>query len=160
MAQMSSTRTSDVSSETSHFKIIVVGAGPHALAAVTRLLEPLPDSLHNEDEHQRLVMHRHARQSGRPATGATSSTTTTPSSTLLNASDIAVIDPSGTWLQRWDAQFRAFDIPQLRSPSFFHPDPADGDALRTFAVRNGRGEELHETAADLFDKRHAVKARK
>jgi cation diffusion facilitator CzcD-associated flavoprotein CzcO len=43
-----------------------------------------------------------------------------------------VIDPSGTWMQRWHQQFAAQDISYLRSPIVHHPDP-NSQALRTFA---------------------------
>ncbi|NCJ07813.1 SidA/IucD/PvdA family monooxygenase [Synechococcales cyanobacterium C] len=43
-----------------------------------------------------------------------------------------VLDPSGTWMQRWQQQFMAQDIPYLRSPAAHHPDP-NPVALRTFA---------------------------
>jgi cation diffusion facilitator CzcD-associated flavoprotein CzcO len=43
-----------------------------------------------------------------------------------------VFDPSGTWMNQWNHQFAAFEIPHLRSPAVHHPDP-DPHALRTFA---------------------------
>ncbi len=43
-----------------------------------------------------------------------------------------VFDPSGDWLQRWQHQFVAAEIPHLRSPAVHHPDP-NPHALRTFA---------------------------
>lgn len=44
----------------------------------------------------------------------------------------AVFDPSGMWLQQWQQQFAAFEIPHLRSPAVHHPDP-NPYALRRFA---------------------------
>ena len=43
-----------------------------------------------------------------------------------------VLDPAGDWLQQWQHQFAAYEIPHLRSPAVHHPDP-DPHALRTFA---------------------------
>ena len=43
-----------------------------------------------------------------------------------------VFDPSGTWMNRWNHQFAALEIPHLRSPAVHQPDP-DSHALRTFA---------------------------
>lgn len=43
-----------------------------------------------------------------------------------------VLDPAGDWLQQWQHQFAAYNIPHLRSPAVHHPDP-DPHALRTFA---------------------------
>ncbi len=45
---------------------------------------------------------------------------------------LMVFDPSGDWLQRWQYQFAAAEIPHLRSPAVHHPDP-NPHALRTFA---------------------------
>jgi cation diffusion facilitator CzcD-associated flavoprotein CzcO len=43
-----------------------------------------------------------------------------------------VLDPSGTWMQQWQQQFAALEIPHLRSPIVHHPAPNPG-ALRSFA---------------------------
>ncbi|NMF66939.1 FAD/NAD(P)-binding protein [Brasilonema octagenarum] len=43
-----------------------------------------------------------------------------------------VLDPSGSWIRRWQHQFAAFEIPHLRSPAVHHPDP-NPFALRKFA---------------------------
>lgn len=43
-----------------------------------------------------------------------------------------VFDPSGNWIQQWNHQFAAYEIPHLRSPAAHHPDP-DSFALRRFA---------------------------
>ncbi|MCM1983214.1 FAD/NAD(P)-binding protein [Lyngbya confervoides] len=51
-----------------------------------------------------------------------------------------VFDPSGTWMQTWQHQFEALEIPHLRSPAVHHPDPHAG-ALRNFAEH--RAAELH-----------------
>ncbi|MEM9265897.1 MAG: FAD/NAD(P)-binding protein [Cyanobacteria bacterium P01_F01_bin.13] len=50
-----------------------------------------------------------------------------------------VIDPSGQWLQQWQHQFAAYEIPHLRSPAVHHPDP-NPHALRSFA--ESRADEL------------------
>jgi len=50
-----------------------------------------------------------------------------------------VLDPAGDWLQQWQHQFAAYEIPHLRSPAVHHPDP-DPHSLRSFA--ESRSEEL------------------
>lgn len=50
-----------------------------------------------------------------------------------------VLDPAGDWLQQWQHQFAAYEIPHLRSPAVHHPDP-NPHALRRFA--ESRSEEL------------------
>jgi hypothetical protein len=97
---------------TNSIPLLVIGAGPHALALVTRLLEPYPEATVNEEQHERLTRWRnklHHEKSG--------------GNGILRREDIMVVDPSGTWMQRWKQQFAAFRIERLRSPSFFHPDP-------------------------------------
>ncbi|MBH8551825.1 SidA/IucD/PvdA family monooxygenase [Nostocaceae cyanobacterium CENA357] len=43
-----------------------------------------------------------------------------------------VFDPSGRWMSQWEHQFKALEIPSLRSPAVHHPDP-NPFALRKFA---------------------------
>ncbi|PWN44282.1 hypothetical protein IE81DRAFT_365031 [Ceraceosorus guamensis] len=50
---------------------------------------------------------------------------------------ILVIDRLGGWMKQWDNAFRALQLEHLRSPLFFHPAPADLDALLAFAERHG-----------------------
>ncbi|MEI8094958.1 MAG: FAD/NAD(P)-binding protein [Spirochaetales bacterium] len=54
--------------------------------------------------------------------------------------EVRVLDPSGAWLKRWNAQMRAQEIVHLRSSSVHHPDP-DPLALRRFA--KGRYDEFY-----------------
>ncbi|KAL9935249.1 hypothetical protein V8E36_005597 [Tilletia maclaganii] len=51
---------------------------------------------------------------------------------------ILIIDRIGGWLGLWNRLFAAYEIPHLRSPMFFHPSPADLDALVAFAERTRR----------------------
>jgi len=46
--------------------------------------------------------------------------------------DLAVVDPSGAWLTRWNHRLEALRLPQPRSPCVHHPDP-DPYGLLTFA---------------------------
>lgn len=48
------------------------------------------------------------------------------------APKLLVFDPSGDWLQQWQQQFAALEIPHLRSPAVHHPHP-NPFALRKFA---------------------------
>ncbi|MEN9201937.1 MAG: FAD/NAD(P)-binding protein [Thermostichus sp. DG_1_6_bins_120] len=45
---------------------------------------------------------------------------------------IRLLDPSGSWMTHWQRQFRAQEIPYLRSPAVHHPDP-DPYGLRRLA---------------------------
>lgn len=48
-----------------------------------------------------------------------------------------VFDPSGKWMNHWQHQFAALEIPHLRSPAVHHPDP-NPFALRKFAESRSR----------------------
>lgn len=54
---------------------------------------------------------------------------------------LRVVDPSGTWLSRWEQQMQRCEIPWLRSPSPHHPHP-NPHALRRFAQERRRSREL------------------
>ncbi|MGG6266555.1 FAD/NAD(P)-binding protein [Leptolyngbya sp. AN03gr2] len=45
---------------------------------------------------------------------------------------VIAVDPSGKWIQQWQHQFAAQEIPHLRSPVVHHPEP-NSFALRRFA---------------------------
>jgi len=47
---------------------------------------------------------------------------------------LLVFDPSQAWMNQWQQQFAAQQIPYLRSPAVHHPDP-NPHQLRTFAER-------------------------
>jgi hypothetical protein len=120
-----------------HYDLVVIGAGPHALALVTRLLERWPSSVISETEHSRL----HHIHSGKSHRGTDSVTPL-----VLNGLNkrILVIDKYGEWMAKWDKSFRAYDIEYLRSPLFFHIDPAHPEALRAYAQKYNRSSELHD----------------
>lgn len=60
-------------------------------------------------------------------------------------SDMVVLDASGnTWMSAWDRYFKTFGISHLRSPMFFHIDPAERDGLLSYAHMGGRSKELTE----------------
>ncbi|GAA5888844.1 hypothetical protein JCM6882_002874 [Rhodosporidiobolus microsporus] len=150
--------------------LIVVGAGPHALALAARLSEPRPAALYTDLEHARLSwLQREQRQSAavggdrrkhkdrraavkghwtaRRLVEPESTTLAPPSPSLdpsvTSRSPISVLDStSDRWMGRWDGYFEGLRIPHLRSPMLFHPSPADADALVAYARRMDRESEL------------------
>ncbi|KAI8808313.1 hypothetical protein BJ742DRAFT_893839 [Cladochytrium replicatum] len=146
--------------ECTTYDLIVIGAGPHALALVTRLLERYPSSLISDDEHVRLhQLHtgKHHRdravlRKGMPVSGPTKTTHRSykhePVS-ALNLSDgtsldkrVLVIDKFGQWMGRWDSSFSAYNIEHLRSPLFFHIDPSHADGLQLQALQEREEREV------------------
>ncbi|GAA5837254.1 hypothetical protein JCM9279_005631 [Rhodotorula babjevae] len=157
--------------ESSFSPLIVIGAGPHALALAARLSEPRPAALYSDLEHARLAWlqredrgqrrdqatrrksvkgHWPARKLVEPATATLAGAgpaldPSRPSSPAASPppSPIQVLDSSSsTWLGRWDSFFSGLSIEHLRSPMLFHPAPADANALVAYAQREGREDEL------------------
>ncbi|GAO50542.1 hypothetical protein SAICODRAFT_6041 [Saitoella complicata NRRL Y-17804] len=127
---MSTSHTTCEAVESENFyDLIIVGAGPHALAVAARLYEETPSSLYTDVEHQRL--HWLRRYSSVPCRACA-------------PPRVLVLDRLGGWMTQWDRQFKAYDIKHLRSPMFFHPDPRDLDSLVAYAETEGRQAELVE----------------
>jgi cation diffusion facilitator CzcD-associated flavoprotein CzcO len=121
-----------------HYDVVVIGAGPHALALVTRLLERWPSSIISDTEHSR-VHHLHSGKCHKNKRDETAPLTING----LNKR-ILVIDKYGEWMAKWDKSFRAYDIEHLRSPLFFHMDPSHPEALRAYAQKHNRSDELND----------------
>ncbi|EJD49724.1 hypothetical protein AURDEDRAFT_47977, partial [Auricularia subglabra TFB-10046 SS5] len=128
--------------------LIIVGGGPAALALVTRLIEDAPASLYTDQEHAMLVWLQN-RPGSSPALRIKGKNKTMGHKAALaaNARDfrILVVDRIGQgWLGAWDRNFKELHITHLRSPMFFHPCPADLDALLGYASAHGKPEDLSE----------------
>lgn len=143
---------SDVIIEADRFKdVIVIGGGPCALAVCARLCEKCPGSIFTEDEHQR---YHWLKQRGHKVNlvnrNVSSHNKFKPNKHKylqpnFTPDDILVLDEtSDKFLGQWDNQFEACKIPYLRSPMFFHVDPANVDGLVSFAHMTKREKELKE----------------
>ena len=108
--------------------LLIVGAGPHALALLARVLEEEPGDLFATG-HQ-TGFDQASRQHNLKRFGSRESTHQRLQRML---SRIAVIDLSGSWLANWNGSFEQFAIEHLRSPATIHPDPVDDMSLREFA---------------------------
>jgi hypothetical protein len=138
--------------------VIIIGAGPCGLAIAARLRETTPSALFTDAEHQRYhwiqrhkhrtrmvptkgratnqVLDDHGERDNRPQTGGACEGT---------QCSIVVLDSfSDSWMAKWNALFRALEIKNLRSPLFFHPDPADRNGLKGWAYSQGREREMVE----------------
>jgi hypothetical protein len=126
-------------------ELVIVGAGPHALALLCRIFEKSPFPILNDQEHQR-IFHQHQ-----------DFIRTHPllyhCGNHLNSTDtktkITVIDDFGGWMNKWNQCFETFQISHLRSPMFFHPDSFDPESLRAYA-------ELEKRTDELLDITHVI----
>lgn len=127
------------------FEVIVVGGGPCGLAVASRLCEATAGSIYTEDEHQRFHwLKQRGNKSGKVLRGARKETRF-QLPTKLTASEIMVLDGvSDSFMGQWDNQFESCQIPILRSPMFFHPDPVNIDGMITYAYQHKREKDLLE----------------
>lgn len=168
--------------------LVIIGAGPHALALAARLNEPRPAALYTDLEHARLSWlqrdaagrqgdssrgrrraavkgHWPARKLVAPRHATLADTGGVGSTTSISVPSpaVRVVDSSGAaWLSRWDSFFNGLRISHLRSPMTFHPSPADADALVGYARRTDREAELeaiHGVVGSEFSKYQRKKRR-
>lgn len=117
------------------------------MAVAARLCEHTPAALFTDDEHQRFHwMKRHGRKvetihrkSGKRANGNPKS-----SERRTKINTLVLDSTADEWMQRWNTLFKTFEIKHLRSPMFFHVDPADRDSLLEQAHTSGRPGDLVE----------------
>ena len=115
----------DLSLHDESASIVIVGGGPHALAALAALHEgSLAFSQFGDDN---------AFQA-RVGFG-----------TLEKVGSVIVVDPGSHFMQSWNARFSALEIGNLRSPAFAHCVPHEPTALLNFAIKEGRTSELRDT---------------
>lgn len=162
-------------------ELLIVGAGPHALTLLLRLLEPDPDFLTEKKRHltaeyskkSRPIreIHRHIKDIDQGPSATLKPIKTTgkskskkklivapPPLTLdLILSRTKVVDASGSfWLASWKQNFDAIGISQLRSLMNAHCDPFDFRSLEYFAEAHGRWEDL-VTLRDLHQRDKSFK---
>uniref|UniRef100_V5ERM2 L-ornithine N(5)-monooxygenase [NAD(P)H] n=1 Tax=Kalmanozyma brasiliensis (strain GHG001) TaxID=1365824 RepID=V5ERM2_KALBG len=144
---------------TAHYDLVIIGAGPAALAVISRILETRPAALYTEDEHRHLhFTHRQRAPLLIPSrlskTSKVRPTKVTPSEGCACGGriKILIIDKLGEgFLGLWRRNFRALRISHLRSPMFFHPDASDFDSLIAYANQQGRAERGEGELPDLIE---------
>lgn len=129
----------------SFFEVVIVGGGTCGLAVALRLCENAPGSIYTEEEHQRF--HWLKNRGSRVSTIHKGMTKTLKyvAPTKLTAENILVLDALlDLFMGGWDNQFRSCQIPHLRLPMFFHPDPVNIDGMITYAHSTKRERDLME----------------
>lgn len=117
------TRTDDLPKEVN---VLIVGAGPHGLAMASRLLlgeKALQDCTNTWRETKDITEHLETERKA-------------------SARSFAVVDASGSWMQRWKQQFEALGIEHLRSNDGMHPDAFASATLAVWANMNKRDDFL------------------
>lgn len=143
-------------------ELLVIGAGPHSLTVLLRLLEPEPDFMSEKERHYKALktkklrpmgqVRRHVEKLSRgPSVVLRSHKTKSkphkdfpPPPLKLDTVQrtVAVIDCFGEWLGGWKDNFAALRIPRLRSLMNAHADPYDHRSMEYYAEYRKRGDEL------------------
>ncbi|CAD7949410.1 unnamed protein product [Amoebophrya sp. A120] len=117
--------------------LLVIGAGPHALSLLTRLIDDEPDLMTELERSYIMENSKRFRSFTQVRNHLKKKFENTSTSTL-------VVDTHGRWMAQWEADFDAFGIHHLRSHEHLHPDPHDFQALAVWADMQRREAELRE----------------
>ncbi len=148
-------------------ELVIIGAGPHALTLLLRLIEPEADLLSEKERHLRKTvsqnrpfneLYRHIKDISRGRTATLKSIKKRGNSRLSLSSPsedyhpplpidmindfVQVVDAHGGWMSSWKQNFEAIGISQLRSLMNAHADPFDHRSLEFYAKSKKRDADL------------------
>lgn len=118
--------------------LLVIGAGPHALSLLCRLVDDDPDLL-SERDRTHIIQKAGAR--GRPHKDVRKHLKCNFDGAKVLESTV-VIDHHGQWMAQWKRDFEALNIRYARSHADLHPCPFDFQSLRVWAEMKNRQSEM------------------
>ncbi|CAM9770211.1 unnamed protein product, partial [Heterosigma akashiwo] len=121
--------------------ILVIGSGPHALAFVTKFLEPSSDpfeetpwnsTLFTSNTSESHYKYRFSRQYLRGERGRVIRQKVRNAERQEFAPEqyFRIVDTNGEWLRQWQSQFDRLGIQYLRSGDNAHVDPVSWETMR------------------------------
>ena len=130
--------------------LLVIGAGPHALSLLTRLVDPEPDLLTERQRNFTMIRAKNARSK------AVVREHLKKRFKAERLKRTLVVDSHGKWMAQWALDFKALGISYLRSHQHMHPCPFDFQSLQVWAEMKGRAAELQPM--DQVDRDNCRKA--
>eukprot|EP00945_MAST-04E_sp_MAST-4E-sp1_P004650 g4650.t1 len=133
------------------FPLLIVGAGPHALALLTKLMEPSLDQLEENPSNKTLFKVSNSNrisakykllpdhiftQKDATIRGKWSKAQRSQAEHKAFLENVCIVDRNKSWLAQWKHQFAALGIPNLRSALGAHCDPVDPQGMRIFIEKN------------------------
>ena len=118
--------------------LVVIGAGPHALSLLTRLVDDDPDLL---TEEQRVATANPPFPNARPRL-AVRNHLKKRFVASARLPGVAVVDAHGRFCAQWEHDFAGLGIPHTRSHVDLHACPFDFQSLRIWAEMHKRDNEI------------------
>lgn len=140
-----------VSDDTVTLDLLVIGAGPHSLSLLSRLVDEDPDLLTEKQRSHAMSKAKYARSKAAVREHLTKSYDAT-----THLPKTLVVDSHGSWMAQWAADFKAFGIEFLRSHQHMHCCPFDFQSLQVWGEEQGRSKELR--AMEHVDRDESRKA--
>ena len=125
-------------SDVPELDLLIIGAGPHALSLLCRLVDDDPDLL-SEKERTR-IMHKAGTRARPHKTVQKHLKRRFDGAAALQRT--VVIDHHGAWMAQWKRDFGALGIRHTRSHADLHPCPYDFQSLRVWAEMKHREPEM------------------
>ncbi len=138
---MATAQATPLESDTDRYDVdlLVIGAGPHALSLLARLVDDEPDL---RDERTRAAHATKAGSRGRSHTAVRQHLRKSFDACSRLPQRTLVLDTHGSFMAQWKQDFAALEIHHTRSHADLHPCPFDFTSLRAWAAVCKREHEM------------------